>query len=48
MYNKTHKLKFQWAIEMAIEDYDFTEPPTSRHVPANTSQNEEDDEEEED
>lgn len=48
VYNKTHKLKFQWAIEMAIEDYDFTEPPTSRHVPANTSQNEEDDEEEED
>jgi len=47
VYNKTQKLKFQWAIEMATPDYDFTEkPPAKRGPPANTSTNDDEEEEE--
>lgn len=30
VYNKTQRMKFQWAIEMATEDYDFTAAPMTR------------------
>ncbi|XP_018025514.1 DNA topoisomerase I, mitochondrial isoform X2 [Hyalella azteca] len=45
VYNKTQRMKFQWAIEMATEDYDFMEPPTS--TPSMNNTNNDDDEEEE-
>lgn len=45
VYNKTQRLKFQWAIEMATEEYNFMEAPTSQPRP-NNSMTEDDGEEE--
>ncbi|KAF2365427.1 DNA topoisomerase I DNA binding eukaryotic-type [Trinorchestia longiramus] len=48
VYNKTQRMKFQWAIEMATDDYDFMAPPTSQARLNSTNDDEEEDYQEED
>lgn len=48
VYNKTQRLKFQWAIEMATNDYDFLVAPTSNPIANHNSMTEEDDEDQDD
>ena len=47
VYNKTQRLKFQWAIEMATEDYNFMDKPTSKIRASLNNTNDEEEEEEE-